>query len=69
MPVTLDEEVKQRIQTLTSLRRSAHWTMHEASHVYVEQPEQPLAFYQETHASLNDDQATNVPMTAHQRAR
>jgi predicted transcriptional regulator len=65
--VKLDEELRERVQELASLRRrSAHWIMREAIQQYVEREEASESFKQEALASWANYQETGRHLSGHE---
>jgi predicted transcriptional regulator len=61
----LDNELKERVQRLASVRRrSAHWVMREAVEQYVSREEQREQLRQDALATWNHYQATGLHVTA-----
>lgn len=62
--IKIDEDLKERLQHLASLRRrSAHWIMREAIRQYVEREEARESFKQEAMASWAAYQETGLHLT------
>lgn len=62
--IKLDDELKERVQHLAeACRRSAHWTMREATAQYVERQEQREAYRQDAVRAWEDYQRIGLHLT------